>query len=113
MLVAPVLPWLTDSDEQLDATLALIAEAGASSATVLALHLRPGAREWFWSYLRRHHPQLEEVAEDDQPVDPGQRLDQRCAQLGPREQVDLRGRPEVQIGDDERAHRSRRLRCRS
>lgn len=58
VLVAPVLPMITDSDEQLDRLLGAIAAAGASSATVFALHLRPGAREWFWTYLSRHHPGL-------------------------------------------------------
>jgi hypothetical protein len=35
-----------------------IAAAGATSVTPLALHLRPGAREWFMSWLGRHHPHL-------------------------------------------------------
>jgi DNA repair photolyase len=58
VLVAPILPMITDSDEQIDALLAQIAAAGATSATVFALHLRPGAREWFLHYLGTHHPRL-------------------------------------------------------
>jgi DNA repair photolyase len=58
VLVAPILPMITDSDEQLDHILGEIATAGASGATVFALHLRPGAREWFLRYLGLHHPQL-------------------------------------------------------
>ena len=58
VLVAPVLPMITDSDEQLDRLLGQIAAAGATGATVFALHLRPGAREWFWRYLSVHHPHL-------------------------------------------------------
>ncbi|GAA5166556.1 intein-containing Rv2578c family radical SAM protein [Pseudonocardia eucalypti] len=58
VMVAPVLPWLTDSTEALDALLAQIAAAGASGATVLALHLRPGTREWFMAWLAREHPGL-------------------------------------------------------
>ena len=58
VMVAPILPMITDSDEQIDALLAHIAAAGATSATVFALHLRPGAREWFLRYLGRHHPKL-------------------------------------------------------
>ncbi|MFP5021448.1 intein-containing Rv2578c family radical SAM protein [Pseudonocardia phyllosphaerae] len=58
VMVAPVLPWLTDSDEALDALLAEIAAAGATRATVLALHLRPGAREWFLAWLARQYPAL-------------------------------------------------------
>ena len=58
VLVAPVLPLITDGDEDLDRLLGAIAAAGASSATVFPLHLRPGAREWFWRYLTLHHPAL-------------------------------------------------------
>jgi DNA repair photolyase len=58
VMVAPVLPWLTDSDEHLDALLGRIAAAGASGATVLPLHLRPGAREWTFGWLEREHPEL-------------------------------------------------------
>jgi DNA repair photolyase len=56
--VAPVLPGLTDSDEQLDDLLGRIAAAGADGASVMALHLRPGAREWFLAWLALEHPQL-------------------------------------------------------
>ncbi|MCO1658733.1 intein-containing Rv2578c family radical SAM protein [Pseudonocardia humida] len=58
VMVAPVLPLLTDSPEALDALLARIAAAGASGATVMALHLRPGTREWFTAWLAREHPAL-------------------------------------------------------
>jgi DNA repair photolyase len=58
VFVAPVLPGLTDSVEQLDALLAAIAEVGATGVTVLPLHLRPGAREWFAKWLAREHPRL-------------------------------------------------------
>ena len=58
VLVAPVLPMITDDDEHLDRLFGLIAAAGATSATAFALHLRPGAREWFWAYLTREHPTL-------------------------------------------------------
>jgi DNA repair photolyase len=58
VMVAPVLPLLTDSAEALDALLSRIAAAGATSATVLALHLRPGTREWFLAWLEREHPDL-------------------------------------------------------
>jgi DNA repair photolyase len=58
VMVAPVLPLLTDSAEALDALLARIAAAGATGATVLALHLRPGTREWFLAWLQRERPDL-------------------------------------------------------
>ena len=58
VLVAPVLPYLTDTDEALDALLGRIAAAGAGSASVMALHLRPGAREWWFTMLERDHSHL-------------------------------------------------------
>lgn len=58
VMVAPVLPWLTDSREHLDALLGAVAGAGATSATVMAAHLRPGVREWYLQWLREHRPAL-------------------------------------------------------
>ncbi len=58
VLVAPVLPWLTDSEEALDALFAQLADVGASSVTAFALHLRPGAREWFGRWLAGTRPEL-------------------------------------------------------
>lgn len=58
VMVAPVLPCLTDSDEALTAVLEAVAAAGATGVTVLPLHLRPGAREWFLSWLGAEYPHL-------------------------------------------------------
>ncbi|HEX2771695.1 MAG TPA: intein-containing Rv2578c family radical SAM protein [Micromonosporaceae bacterium] len=58
VLMAPILPGLTDTDESIDATVAAIAAAGAASVTPLALHLRPGAREWYAAWLAREFPHL-------------------------------------------------------
>jgi DNA repair photolyase len=58
VLIAPVLPGLTDTEESIDATTGAIAAAGAVSVVGLPLHLRPGAREWYAQWLRRTHPEL-------------------------------------------------------
>ena len=58
VLMGPVLPFLTDSPEQLDATVRLVAEAGAAHVTPIVLHLRPGAREWFLRWLGENFPEL-------------------------------------------------------
>ena len=58
VLMAPILPGLTDTDESIDETVAAIAAAGAVSVTPLPLHLRPGAREWYAAWLTRTHPAL-------------------------------------------------------
>jgi DNA repair photolyase len=60
VLMAPILPGLTDTDESIDETVAAIAAAGATSVTPLPLHLRPGAREWYASWLTHTHPELAE-----------------------------------------------------
>jgi len=58
VLMGPVVPFLSDSAAQLDATVRQIAEAGARSVTPIVLHLRTGAREWFFRWLGGHHPEL-------------------------------------------------------
>ncbi|MGW5877441.1 Rv2578c family radical SAM protein [Nocardiopsis terrae] len=58
VLMAPILPGLTDSVEQIEETVAAVAEAGATRLTPVVLHLRPGAREWYRSWLHREHPRL-------------------------------------------------------
>ena len=58
VLVAPILPYLTDSDAQLEALVGKLAAAGATSISGIALYLRPGTREWFFAWLRRTHPEL-------------------------------------------------------
>jgi DNA repair photolyase len=58
VMVAPVLPYLTDSVEQLDALLSQIAAAGATGVTVFGLHLRGTNRGWFMQWLAGSHPEL-------------------------------------------------------
>ncbi|MGZ6779229.1 MAG: Rv2578c family radical SAM protein [Mycobacterium sp.] len=58
VMVAPVLPKLTDSVEHLDQLLGQIAAAGATGVTVFGLHLRSSTRGWFMSWLARSHPEL-------------------------------------------------------
>ncbi|HLV58339.1 MAG TPA: Rv2578c family radical SAM protein [Natronosporangium sp.] len=58
VLMAPVLPGITDDDASIDATVAAVASAGAASLTPLPLHLRPGAREWYGRWLARERPDL-------------------------------------------------------
>lgn len=63
VLVAPMLPHLTDSPEQLHALLAELVEAGVTGVSGITLHLRPGAREWFFGWLARTRPELIPVYE--------------------------------------------------
>jgi DNA repair photolyase len=58
VLMAPILPYLSDSPAQLEATVRAIAEAGANHVVPIVLHLRPGSREWYMAWLDREHPSL-------------------------------------------------------
>ncbi|MCX7520909.1 intein-containing Rv2578c family radical SAM protein [Microbacterium sp. STN6] len=58
VFLMPILPYLTDTREHLDDALARAKAAGATSVLYSALHLRPGAREWYLQWLQRAHPEL-------------------------------------------------------
>lgn len=58
VFLMPIVPHLTDSVAVLDDALARIAASGARRVIFGALHLRPGAREWFWQWLEQQHPEL-------------------------------------------------------
>jgi DNA repair photolyase len=64
VMVAPVLPHLTDSVAHLDALLRQIAAAGATGVTAFGLHLRGSTRGWFMAWLARSHPELVPVYRD-------------------------------------------------
>lgn len=58
VFIAPVLPYLNDSTEQLTELIEALIEAGATGISGIALHLRPGAKEWFLRWLADHRPDL-------------------------------------------------------
>jgi DNA repair photolyase len=58
VLVAPILPGLTDDDEHLDEVLAACAEAGVAHASPIVLHVRPGIRDHFMPWVKRSYPWL-------------------------------------------------------
>ncbi|HLT67752.1 MAG TPA: Rv2578c family radical SAM protein [Microbacterium sp.] len=59
VFLMPILPWLSDSDADLEHAVSRIAAAGARRVIFGALHLRPGAKEWFLDWIAREHPELE------------------------------------------------------
>lgn len=87
VFVAPVLPHLTDSVAALDELVGEVAAAGATGVSVVALHLRPGTREWFLAWLTREYPDLvpryQQLYRGGAYVDPSYRrlLAQRWAPL--------------------------------
>jgi DNA repair photolyase len=58
VLVAPILPGLTDDDEHLDAVLAECARVGVENAAPIALHVRTGIRAHFLPWLEHAYPRL-------------------------------------------------------
>lgn len=58
VMAMPILPWLSDSEEDLDTLFAALAAAGATGVSAGALFLRPGTREWFMQWLAKEHPKL-------------------------------------------------------
>ncbi len=58
VFVAPILPELTDGPDQLRDLVRRLADAGATGVSGITLHLRPGAREWFFRWLQRSRPDL-------------------------------------------------------
>ncbi|WP_459547004.1 Rv2578c family radical SAM protein [Nocardia sp. X0981] len=58
VMVAPIVPYLTDGRAQLDALFGELAAAGAASAVPLPLRLGGSTRGWFLSWLTENHPAL-------------------------------------------------------
>lgn len=58
VMVAPVLPYLTDSERDLNALFGALADAGAPAVTAFPLHLRGATRGWFLNWLGENHPAL-------------------------------------------------------
>jgi len=58
VLIAPVLPGISDAPHQLRAVVEAAVDAGATSVSPILLHLRPGVREEFLPWLEAHHPDL-------------------------------------------------------
>ena len=60
VLVAPILPGISDSPDQLKEVVRAAADAGASHVSPITLHLRPGVKEEFMPWLEREYPELVE-----------------------------------------------------
>jgi DNA repair photolyase len=58
ILMAPILPGISDSPDQLRAVVRAAADAGASHLTPITLHLRPGVKEEFLPWLEEAYPEL-------------------------------------------------------
>ena len=61
VLLAPVVPGITDDHENLEAVVEAAAAHGAAFLHLNVLHLQPGVREHFMAYLADRHPRLHTV----------------------------------------------------
>src|SRR5205814_4392479 len=64
VLIAPLMPGINDAPEQLEPLLELAIEAGATSISGVALHLRGEVRTIFTEWLQAHRPDLVERYEE-------------------------------------------------
>ncbi len=58
ILIAPLMPGVNDSPEQVDRLLELATEAGATNIVPITLHLRGEVREIWFDWLRAQRPDL-------------------------------------------------------
>jgi len=58
VLVAPLMPGINDDPELVDEIVSIAEEAGATFVNGIALHLRPGVKEVFMSWLSAARPDL-------------------------------------------------------
>ncbi len=119
VLIAPVLPGLSDADDQLRAVAEACVEAGAVSVTPIALHLRRGVREHYLTWLAGVRPDLVSLHTERflrgsyQPQTEQRRIAEVVAAVGCRSGVRFGGRGEPEAPDrpatpaDEPRRRSR------
>jgi DNA repair photolyase len=60
VLMAPILPGISDRPDQLREVVGAAIDAGATHVSPILLHLRPGVREEFLPWLEEEHPDLVE-----------------------------------------------------
>lgn len=58
VLIAPVLPGISDAPRQIEAVVRAAAQAGADGVSAIALHLKPGVREHYLGWLWTAQPGL-------------------------------------------------------
>jgi len=58
ILIAPLMPGINDSPEEVGEIVRIAEDAGAISAAAIPLHLRPGVKEVFFEWMQAHRPDL-------------------------------------------------------
>jgi DNA repair photolyase len=64
VLMAPILPGISDGERQVRRLVRSCLDAGADHVTPILLHLRPGVREHYFGWLGRNRPDLVGMHED-------------------------------------------------
>jgi DNA repair photolyase len=72
VLVAPIIPGMSDGEEQLEEVVAACVAAGAASVSAISLFLKPGVREHWMAWLGTARPDL--VADHERRYRRGARL---------------------------------------
>jgi DNA repair photolyase len=60
VMLAPILPGISDSDAQMRAVIEAAFDAGATHVSPILLHLRPKVRDVYMEWLKQNHPDLVE-----------------------------------------------------
>ena len=97
VLVAPLMPGINDSPQQVERILELAKDAGATSIGGVALHLRDEVRGIFFEWLRDQRPDLVDRYEElyrgaYAPIAERRRLGALVSRAGPRRGAPLRSR---------------------
>ena len=58
VMIAPIIPGVTDDERHLEAVIAAAKDAGAAFVSPNVLYLKPGTKEWFMPALREAYPHL-------------------------------------------------------
>jgi DNA repair photolyase len=64
VLMAPILPGISDGERQIRRLVDACLDAGASRVTPILLHLRPGVRDHYMGWLESARPELVRLHED-------------------------------------------------
>ncbi len=75
VLIAPIIPGMSDGEEQLTEVARACADAGAASVSAISLFLKPGLRDHWMTWLRAERPDLVDLYE--RRYANGSRLDKR------------------------------------
>jgi DNA repair photolyase len=91
VLMAPILPGISDGERQLRRLVGACLDAGAERVTPILLHLRPGVRDHYMEWLAAARPELVRLHEDAYRAGPyGTRDDRERLSAIVRDEVSVR-----------------------